>query len=509
MTIAAAFTAGDSDFLTVGRNGVFYDRKGQDWDATIVRILEHPISIRQGFWAPYKRLARLIGEQMQKIAAARSRAAEDRAALQAISATEKMAAGKPVPPPPPPFDVAKFAGIFAAIGLAIGAIGTMLAAVLTGILEARLVADPDRHRGDHAGDLSPSVLLAWLKAPAAEPGPDPRRQRVGGQRARKDQHPVRNLADRRRPAAGERGAVARRPVRGEEKSVETVPGSRRASRRRAGAMASGVLCAVVREVMVPGAVHARSNSGDFRTSCSASDASSSRRPASSAFTHLRGIAESPYRAPAIAPAIAPAVSASPPVHRLHEAILEPRGEEGVENRPQRVRHVGGRLAVVPLEAELRVPRGQFFRRRPQAREGACGRRPRWISLPTATHAASDSGWWCVMCACSTARRGEGLLVPEGVERHGGHAHRRAVPGVPFVRRRRKAPRLDVLQDPAPAGGAHVGRLPESQWANRSAIAARFHSLAWTIPRATQSVISVSSVTWPGRRLGHPPPVISR
>ena len=54
MTIAAAFTAGDSDNLMVGRNGVFYDRKGRDWDATIVKIVEHPISIRQAFWLPYK-----------------------------------------------------------------------------------------------------------------------------------------------------------------------------------------------------------------------------------------------------------------------------------------------------------------------------------------------------------------------------------------------------------------------------------------------------------------------
>ena len=34
----AAFTAGDVDFLFVGRNGVFYDRAGNDWDATIVSI---------------------------------------------------------------------------------------------------------------------------------------------------------------------------------------------------------------------------------------------------------------------------------------------------------------------------------------------------------------------------------------------------------------------------------------------------------------------------------------
>jgi hypothetical protein len=170
-TIAAAFTAGDSDFLTVGRNGVFYDRRGQDWDATIVRILEHPISVRQAFWAPYKRLARLIGEQTQKMAAARSKVADDRAALQAIAATQNVAAGKPVPPPPPPFDVAKFAGIFAAIGLAIGAIGTMLAAVMTGILKLAWWQIPILIVAIILLISIPSALLAWLKLRKRNIGP--------------------------------------------------------------------------------------------------------------------------------------------------------------------------------------------------------------------------------------------------------------------------------------------------------------------------------------------------
>lgn len=171
MTIAAAFTAGDSDYLSVGRNGVFYDRKGHDWDATIVRILEHPISIRQAFWAPYKKLARLIGEQTQKIAAARSKAADDRAALRAISATQNIATGKPVPAPPPPFDVAKFAGIFAAIGLAIGAIGTMLAAALSGIFKLAWWQFPILVAVIVLAVSLPSVLLAWLKLRKRNLGP--------------------------------------------------------------------------------------------------------------------------------------------------------------------------------------------------------------------------------------------------------------------------------------------------------------------------------------------------
>ena len=32
-------TNGDSDNLMVGRNGLFYDRKGRDWDATIAKIV--------------------------------------------------------------------------------------------------------------------------------------------------------------------------------------------------------------------------------------------------------------------------------------------------------------------------------------------------------------------------------------------------------------------------------------------------------------------------------------
>ncbi len=46
MQIVTDFTTGYSENLMVGRNGIFYDRKGQDWDATIARIVDNPISIR-------------------------------------------------------------------------------------------------------------------------------------------------------------------------------------------------------------------------------------------------------------------------------------------------------------------------------------------------------------------------------------------------------------------------------------------------------------------------------
>ncbi|OIO70122.1 MAG: hypothetical protein CO186_07315 [Zetaproteobacteria bacterium CG_4_9_14_3_um_filter_49_83] len=131
MFIAAVFTNGDSDNLMVGRNGVFYDRAGRDWDATIVKIIDHPISIKQAFWSPYKRIGKMIGEQIEKMAAARDKDLQGKVAANIVDTSKKVEsdiADKQ------PFDVGKFAGIFAAIGLAVGAIGTALAALVTGFL---------------------------------------------------------------------------------------------------------------------------------------------------------------------------------------------------------------------------------------------------------------------------------------------------------------------------------------------------------------------------------------
>ncbi|MHB8353277.1 MAG: hypothetical protein ACYDCF_02425 [Burkholderiales bacterium] len=153
MTIAAAFTAGDSDQLMVGRNGVFYDRHGDDWDATIVKIIDHPISLRQAFWSPYKRLARMAGEQLQKLAATN------------VSGKAHAA------PAQQAFDVGKFAGIFAAIGLAVGAIGTALASVIMGVLALKWWQMPLAMVGFILVISGPAVLLAWFKLRTRNLGP--------------------------------------------------------------------------------------------------------------------------------------------------------------------------------------------------------------------------------------------------------------------------------------------------------------------------------------------------
>ena len=127
MKLAACFTQGDSDYLFVGRNGVFYDRAGRDWDATITKIVDSPISLRQAFWSPYKKFIRMVEEQVAKRAAAADAAANVQLAAAA------QAAGTPPGPAAPAAPKKIDIGTVAALGVAVGAIGGALATVATGL----------------------------------------------------------------------------------------------------------------------------------------------------------------------------------------------------------------------------------------------------------------------------------------------------------------------------------------------------------------------------------------
>jgi len=74
---------------------------------------------------------------------------------------KKAEAGKPAPPPA--FDVGKFAGIFAAIGLALGAIGTAVASVVTGFMGLQLWQMPFGIAGLLLIVSGPSMIIAALK----------------------------------------------------------------------------------------------------------------------------------------------------------------------------------------------------------------------------------------------------------------------------------------------------------------------------------------------------------
>jgi hypothetical protein len=165
MTIAAGMTAGDSDNLMVGRNGIFYDRKGHDWDATVTKLVEAPISIRQAFWSPYKKLIRWIQDQIAKRAAAADTASNEKLTGAALAAEQAAKSGQ-APAQKPKIDI----GVVAALGVAVGGITAAFGVVMqaffslgawmpVGLLTLLLLIS------------GPSMLIAWLKLRQRNLGP--------------------------------------------------------------------------------------------------------------------------------------------------------------------------------------------------------------------------------------------------------------------------------------------------------------------------------------------------
>ena len=169
MQIVAAMTQGEIKNLTIGKNGVFYDNDGLDYDASVFKIIENPISVLQAFWTPYRKMANWLEEKINKSAAEKDAKVMDDMTAKGDVAIAK-GEGKEVPAPAEgepaqrsAFDIAKFAGIFAAIGMALGAIGMAIASVAEGM------------RGFEWWQYlvvvacillvisGPSMIMAWLK----------------------------------------------------------------------------------------------------------------------------------------------------------------------------------------------------------------------------------------------------------------------------------------------------------------------------------------------------------
>jgi len=166
MKVAACFTQGDSDYLFVGRNGLFYDRKGRDWDATITKIIDNPISIRQAFWAPYKKFLRMIEEQVAKRAAAADTESTARLQTAATAAVAGAPAGAP-PAPPKKIDV----GTVAALGVGLGALATAFGMIFSKFVELPSWQIPLVIVGIMLAISIPSMVIAWLKLRQRTIGP--------------------------------------------------------------------------------------------------------------------------------------------------------------------------------------------------------------------------------------------------------------------------------------------------------------------------------------------------
>ena len=164
MTIVAAVTVGEIGDLAVGKNAIFYDNDGLVWDAVITKIIDNPISVGQAFWSPYRRLATTIENLINKSAADKDAAMmKDLNAKVNAMPTTAPAAADAKAAPAQPFDIAKFAGIFAALGMAVGMIGTALASLAKGIFALKWWQLIAAFVGILLVISGPAMVMAWMK----------------------------------------------------------------------------------------------------------------------------------------------------------------------------------------------------------------------------------------------------------------------------------------------------------------------------------------------------------
>ena len=116
--ICAVVTAGRVGTLYVGRNGVFYDRDGKDWEAVITKVVENQVSLLEAFWAPWKKIGEGVAGAVKKFIGDKQAKAMD----SVQKGTESTQAGG-----------AAMASSVAAVGIGIGMIGTAAAALISAI----------------------------------------------------------------------------------------------------------------------------------------------------------------------------------------------------------------------------------------------------------------------------------------------------------------------------------------------------------------------------------------
>ena len=173
MDAVAVMTDGDIFDLRPGKNGIFYDLQGNNWDAVITKVVDNPVSISQAFWAPYRKAWEFCVGIINKSAADKDAKinADLQSKVKTAAATTPGAADAAKTDKPQAFDIAKFAGIFAALGMAIGYIGTVVTTIAAGVQSTPLPKLILIFLGLMLAISGPSCFIAWTKLRKRNLGP--------------------------------------------------------------------------------------------------------------------------------------------------------------------------------------------------------------------------------------------------------------------------------------------------------------------------------------------------
>lgn len=146
--ICAVVTAGAVAQLYVGRNGVFYDRDGKDWEAVVTKVVEAQVSLAEAFWAPWRKLGEGIAAAVKKFLGDKQAAAQKNVE----AGTQNAQAGG-----------AAMASSVAAIGIGVAMVGSAAAALMAAISNMTALQIAISIVALILVVSLPSVILTWFK----------------------------------------------------------------------------------------------------------------------------------------------------------------------------------------------------------------------------------------------------------------------------------------------------------------------------------------------------------
>ena len=147
--ICAVVTAGMVGTLYVGRNGVFYDRDGKDWEAVITKVVEAEVSLAEAFWSPWRKLGESIAGMAKKFLGEKQ--AKSTALVTAPAAGAATKEGG-----------AAMASSVAAIGIGVGMLGAAAASLMAALSAMSALEIVGSVVGLILVISLPSVILTWF-----------------------------------------------------------------------------------------------------------------------------------------------------------------------------------------------------------------------------------------------------------------------------------------------------------------------------------------------------------
>ena len=109
--IAAPVTAGTKGNLFIGKLGIFRDIDGGEFHAVITQVIDNPISLKEAFFAPWKRLRRFVTEKVEGLTTTREKELEKMIKQPGMGGTQPASGGST-------------SGAFMGIGVAVAALGS-------------------------------------------------------------------------------------------------------------------------------------------------------------------------------------------------------------------------------------------------------------------------------------------------------------------------------------------------------------------------------------------------